>query len=191
AEAESELVAGFHTEYSGFRWLLFFMAEYGSMFAISGIAVGLFLGGWHTGLLPWELSQTFLGPIFGNVINGLVFVLKCWIGIFIMMWVRWTLPRLRIDQVMLTCLKYLLPISFVLLLGIGFWELAVPYLTFHISGNYYFSLAAIWKYGIAAVSVAALVMTGLKIWRTPSQAPPGGTGWASHAPKMPDETVKM
>ena len=93
------------------------------MFAISGIAVGLFLGGWHTGLVPWELSQTFLGPIVGNLINGLVFVVKCWGGIFIMMWVRWTLPRLRIDQVMLTCLKYLLPMSFVLLLGVCVWEL--------------------------------------------------------------------
>src|SRR5947199_294212 len=83
----------------------------------------------------------------------LVFVLKCWVGIFIMMWVRWTLPRLRIDQVMLTCLKYLLPMSFVLLLGVGVWELAVPYLTFQVADGYYFSLAAIWKYGIAAVSV--------------------------------------
>jgi NADH-quinone oxidoreductase subunit H len=191
AEAESELVAGFHTEYSGFRWLLFFMAEYGSMFAISGIAVALFLGGWHIGLVPWELSQTFLGPIIGNLINGLVFVLKCWGGIFVMMWVRWTLPRLRIDQVMLTCLKYLLPASFVLLLGVCAWEIMVPRLTFRLGGTTYFSLAAVWKYGIAVASVVWIVLTCVKIWRTPSQAPPGVTGWAQHAPKMPGETVKM
>jgi NADH-quinone oxidoreductase subunit H len=124
AEAESELVAGFHTEYSGFRWLIFFMAEYGSMFAVSGIAVLLFLGGWHLGFVPGDLSA-YLG-LAGTVINVLVFLVKGWLLVFVMMWVRWTLPRLRIDQVMMTCLKYLLPISCVLLLGVCVWELLVP-----------------------------------------------------------------
>jgi NADH-quinone oxidoreductase subunit H len=124
AEAESELVAGFHTEYSGFRWLIFFMAEYGSMVAASGLACLMFLGGWHTGLLPFDLS-TKLGW-FGNLISVLVFVTKCYLLVFVMMWVRWTLPRLRIDQVMMTCLKYLLPISCALLLGVSLWQLGVP-----------------------------------------------------------------
>ena len=125
AEAESELVAGFHTEYSGFRWLILFMAEYGTMFAVSGIATVLFLGGWNTGLVPGELSE-LLGPIVGNVINVLIFIFKGFMLVFVMMWVRWTLPRLRIDQVMMACLKYMLPISCVLLLGVSFWQLAVP-----------------------------------------------------------------
>src|SRR5262249_49094605 len=99
AEAESELVAGFHTEYSGLRWSFFFMAEYASMFAVSGIAILLFLGGWNSGLLPFELTDTF-GTIAGNAINAIVFIVKCWILVFVMIWVRWTLPRLRIDQVM-------------------------------------------------------------------------------------------
>jgi NADH-quinone oxidoreductase subunit H len=128
AEAESELVAGFHTEYSGFRWLILFMAEYGSMFAVSGIATLMFLGGWHTGLWPWELSNTdnWFWLTLGNLINVLVFITKGFLLVFVMMWVRWTLPRLRIDQVMMLCLKYMLPISCSLLLGVSLWQLAVP-----------------------------------------------------------------
>ena len=124
AEAESELVAGFHTEYSGLRWSFFFMAEYASMFAVSGIAILLFLGGWNSGLLPFDPANK-LG-LAGNVLNVLVFIVKCWVLVFVMMWVRWTLPRLRIDQVMMTCLKYLLPISCALLLGVSIWRLAFP-----------------------------------------------------------------
>jgi NADH-quinone oxidoreductase subunit H len=123
AEAESELVAGFHTEYSGFRWLIFFMAEYGSMFAISGIAVLLFLGGWSTGVLPFDPANKFV--VLGNLFNLAIFILKGWVLVFVMMWVRWTLPRLRIDQVMMTCLRYLLPISCVLLIGVCIWQLAL------------------------------------------------------------------
>ena len=125
AEAESELVAGFHTEYSGFRWLILFMAEYGSMFAVSGIATLLFLGGWNLGILPFELSETWLGWV-GNLINVVVFLVKGFLLVFVMMWVRWTLPRLRIDQVMMTCLKYLLPISCALMLGVSVWQLIFP-----------------------------------------------------------------
>ena len=122
AEAESELVAGFHTEYSGLRWSFFFMAEYGSMFAVSGIATLLFLGGWHLGFTP-DLRQLFGWP--ANFLGVAIFIVKAWLLVFVMMWVRWTLPRLRIDQVMLTCLKYLLPISCALLLGVSLWQVFV------------------------------------------------------------------
>src|SRR6478752_1580593 len=91
AEAESELVAGFHTEYSGLRWSIFFMAEYGSMFAVSGAAAILFLGGWHTGFLPFEPSERFGWA--GHVLNVLVFIAKGWLLVFVMMWMRWSLPR--------------------------------------------------------------------------------------------------
>ncbi len=132
AEAESELVAGFHTEYSGFRWLVIFMAEYGSMFAVSGIANIMFLGGWSLGLpFEWtELLGGFIGEVpglwLGNFINVVVFLFKGWFLVFVMMWVRWTLPRLRIDQVMMTCLKYLVPISCVLVMGVCLWNLLIP-----------------------------------------------------------------
>ena len=129
AEAESELVAGFHTEYSGFRWLVIFMAEYGSMFAVSGIATHHVPGRLeHRPAVRADrlfgalyVSASMLGVILGNVINVVVFIVKGWLLVFVMMWVRWTLPRLRIDQVMMMCLKYLIPISCVLLLGVSVW----------------------------------------------------------------------
>lgn len=125
AEAESELVAGFHTEYSGLRWSFFFMAEYSSMFAVSGIAAILFLGGWN-GPIP---ITSFLGidEIYaGRFIGMLNFMGKAFFLVFIMIWIRWTLPRLRIDQVMKTCLKYLLPMSCALLLATAVWPLVFP-----------------------------------------------------------------
>jgi NADH-quinone oxidoreductase subunit H len=125
AEAESELVAGFHTEYSGFRWSMFFLAEYGSMFAVSGLAALLFLGGWHTGFLPFEPSTEW-GFWPGNLLNVAVFIGKCSALVTVMIWMRWSLPRLRIDQVMMTCLQYFLPISCVLLVGVCLWLLLAP-----------------------------------------------------------------
>lgn len=129
AEAESELVAGFHTEYSGIRWSYFFMAEYASMFAVSGIAVVMFLGGWHTGLISTAAEESMRATTAGNYLVNLagmlVFSFKACLLVFLQMWVRWTFPRLRIDQVMTTCLKYLLPISCFLLLGTAIWPLAV------------------------------------------------------------------
>ncbi len=127
AEAESELVAGFHTEYSGLRWSVFFMAEYGSMFLVSGLGVILFFGGWH-GPLPifdWLGMSTSSSPFvqflaqLGGCIN---FMFKAVVGVTLMMWVRWTLPRLRIDQVITTCLKYCVPIAAVCFLGVVLWQ---------------------------------------------------------------------
>ncbi len=161
AEAESELVAGFHTEYSGFRWLSLFMAEYGSMFAVSGIASLLFLGGWNTGVTPRDLTY-YLGPVVGNVLNVLVFIGKAWLLVFVMMWVRWTLPRLRIDQVMMTCLKYLLPISCVLLLGVSLWQLVMPT-----------AVLTYFRYPVAILAVGGLVLMVFRA-ATGSALPPMG-----------------
>jgi NADH-quinone oxidoreductase subunit H len=125
AEAESELVGGFHTEYSGIRWSYFFMAEYGSMFAVSGLAVLLYLGGWHSGVLPFEPADEF-GLWLGNALNLITFITKSSLLVLGMMWLRWSLPRLRIDQVMMTCLKYFTPIACGLLVGVCLWQLIVP-----------------------------------------------------------------
>jgi NADH-quinone oxidoreductase subunit H len=181
AEAESELVAGFHTEYSGLRWSFFFMAEYAAMFAVSGIATILFLGGWSTGipLLP-ELSTVLDWPYeylnVGNLINAVVFVLKVWLLVFVMMWVRWTLPRLRIDQVMMTCLKYLLPISCVLLLGVSLWEVLVRPLV----GPYF-------GYALAGACLVGVLFLAYKVITTPSKLPfPGvSTPWGPRYPSTP------
>lgn len=102
-EAESELVAGYHTEYSGMKFAMFFVAEYTNMFIISAVAATLFLGGWQGPFLPplaWFLLKSY----------GIIFVL---------MWVRWTLPRVRMDQMMKFAWKFLTPLAFLNLMISG------------------------------------------------------------------------
>ncbi len=126
AEAESELVAGFLTEYSGMRWSFFFLAEYASMYFVSVLAVILFLGGWWTGFGLDQWVTENIGGYPARVLGFLVLGLKATLLVVVQIWVRWTLPRLRIDQVMTTCLKYLIPIACFLFLGSTIWSLALP-----------------------------------------------------------------
>lgn len=102
-EAESELTAGFHTEYSGFGFSLFMIAEYANMFIVCAVATVLFFGGWH-------------GPFSGEYLGALWFLLKVFLLMLTMVWVRWTFPRVRFDQLMNLAWKYLIPFSLVNLL---------------------------------------------------------------------------
>lgn len=118
-EAESELVAGFATEYSGFRFLLFFMAEWGNLYVIGAVVTTLFLGGWQVPL--WTNN-----PVLLNLSQFGVFFLKAYFWVFVAMWVRATLPRVRVDQLMSMCWKYLVPIGFVNLIGTAVWMVVWP-----------------------------------------------------------------
>ena len=109
-EAESELVAGFHTEYTGMKFGLFFVGEYTNVFVVSLVFSTLFLGGWQTGIPA--LDDYIPGPI---VMYG-----KAWFIAIVMMWIRWTLPRLRVDQLMGFAWKLLLPAGLVSIAFIGF-----------------------------------------------------------------------
>lgn len=102
-EAEQELVAGFNIEYSGMRFAMFFLAEYMNLFLVSAIAATLFLGGWQGPLLP----------------SWLWFFLKTFFVIFVIIWFKWTYPRLRVDQLMEFCWKWLLPLAFLNLIVSG------------------------------------------------------------------------
>jgi NADH-quinone oxidoreductase subunit H len=149
-EAESELVSGFHTEYSGMRFSFFFLAEYAAMYVLSAVGVLLFLGGWY-GPIPvfwldlltgdgtvWAMSlvgvdpetaRWLLSPLMpGHFLNLAIreaigatnLLLKTGALLFLMLQIRWTLPRLRIDQVMYLCWKVLLPFTLVCFLGAAF-----------------------------------------------------------------------
>lgn len=115
-EAESELVAGYHTEYGGMRFALFFLSEYANMFAVSAIAATVFLGGWNSPFGDF-LSGPWWG-LFWFLAKGMAFI-------FVQMWLRWTLPRLRVDQLMYVGWKVLIPFSFVVVLGVGLWMMLV------------------------------------------------------------------
>ncbi len=116
-EAESELGAGYHAEYSGIKFAFFFLSEFVNMFIISALAVTIFLGGWLPFHIPgWEGFNNSMNYIPGPV----WFFLKTGVIIFLLMWFRWTFPRLRIDQILTLEWKYLLPISLLNLVLMAF-----------------------------------------------------------------------
>jgi NADH-quinone oxidoreductase subunit H len=119
-EAESELVMGAFTEYSGIRNLLFFMAEWGNLYLIGAIVTTLFLGGWQ---IPWALEEA---PVLRTALQFATFFLKSYFWVFVAVWLRWTLPRIRVDQMMVMCWKYLVPLAFANLMGTAVWMVVFP-----------------------------------------------------------------
>ncbi len=128
-EAESELVSGFHTEYTGMRFGLFFLSEYAAMYLVSGVAVVIFFGGWWAGIpilddIGLGENASPIEALGGFLLKAVVFVSKAVLLVFVQIWVRWTLPRVRLDQMMHICWKVLLPISLVCLVGSTLWHMA-------------------------------------------------------------------
>jgi NADH-quinone oxidoreductase subunit H len=127
--AESELVAGFHVEYSGFRWSMIMLAEYGMMLLVSFLGAMLFLGGWNTALpnigsvalADWTSGAP--GTISGHLWGAFWLISKALLTVGVQIWIRWTYPRLRIDQLMNLSWKYLTPAAIVLVLLSALWRL--------------------------------------------------------------------
>lgn len=123
-EAESELVGGFHVEYSGLRFAFIFLAEYSMMFLVGMIGVVLFLGGWNTPL-P-NIGSVKLALWTSGIGWGIFWTLIKTLGVVaVQIWIRWTLPRLRVDQLMSFCWKVLTPLAFLCMLISGLWRLGV------------------------------------------------------------------
>ena len=120
-EAESELVAGFHTEYSGFRWSLFFMAEYAAMVVVSAVAVTVYLGGWYFPFVH-QLTEAKGYHNLYVIVSLLIFLIKLLVILYLYFWLRWTLPRFRYDQLMDIGWKWLIPSA---LINIGTSALAI------------------------------------------------------------------
>jgi len=119
-EAETELVAGFVTEYTGVRYLVFFMAEWGNLYVIGALVTTLFLGG-------WQIPPVTNNAVLRAVLEFLTFFVKAYFWVVFAMWLRATLPRVRVDQLMAVCWKYLVPISFVNVLATALWVVVFPH----------------------------------------------------------------
>jgi NADH-quinone oxidoreductase subunit H len=132
-EAESELVAGYLSEYSGFRFALYFLVEFGNLWVMAAVAVTLFFGGWQVPFVTPDDYRNAFGPgafpataWWGlQAASMLVFVVKTLIVLNVIVWIRWTLPRIRIDQMMDLCWKYLVPAAFTMFVFTLGWQIAV------------------------------------------------------------------
>jgi NADH-quinone oxidoreductase subunit H len=166
AEAEQELVGGYHTEYSSMRFALFFLAEYAGMVTTSAVCVALFFGGWHLPWLEWAwaplrgdvdpLNPGITTSIIACVIRAIVFFTKTLVIIAIFMWVRWSLPRFRFDQILTLAWRALIPISLFLMMAtaVTIWVLGPR---FYLPGEFVSGRAAL-ALLVVNIGVIAIVM---------------------------------
>ena len=155
-EAESELVSGYNTEYSGMRFSYFFLVEWGNLWVMSALAVTMFLGGWQIpGLSPERFDALTGGTaVVAEIGSLLIFALKTLFFVFVVMWLRWTLPRIRIDQMMSMCWKYLVPASFAGVLFVAVWMLIVNAAPW---------LGVAMRFTLAAVGALPIAMFALRV----------------------------
>jgi NADH-quinone oxidoreductase subunit H len=123
-EAESELVAGYLTEYSGMRYLFFMFAEWANLWIIAAMATLCFLGGWQIPGVTFEAGVT--AGLGWQILSFCIFACKALVLVFLIIQVRWTLPRLRVDHLMAACWKYLVPLTLVCVTGVACWMVFVP-----------------------------------------------------------------
>ncbi len=169
-EAESELVAGFHTEYSGFRWSLFFMAEYAAMVIVSAVATTVYLGGWYFPFV-YQLTEAKGHHNLYVIVSLLVFLAKLGAILYLYFWLRWTLPRFRYDQLMDIGWKWLIPSA---LINIALSAVAI-FLVQALNGwrglrtieslNEQLNLTATGKGLMIAMGLIGLAVTGLLLAR--------------------------
>ena len=186
-EAESEIIAGYHTEYSGMRFGLFFLAEYLSVFAVSCVATALFLGG-GTPMPFVEFPTNFLGETtFSYVLVDLilipVFLGKVLFFIFLMFWIRVTLPRMRVDRLMNFAWKYLVPLAIVNILAAGVWyEIVIR------PGSWFLRN---WIWGTFWTSLILIPAVWIVFWlnRRTSASAPLGAEWPTVGPMRPEWTA--
>jgi NADH-quinone oxidoreductase subunit H len=142
-EAESELIAGYHTEYSAMKFSMFFIAEYANMVTASALMVTLFFGGWD---FPFTLKDNLSQSGLWTIITGIVFFLKVAAFLFVYMWIRWTLPRFRYDQLMSLGWKVMLPLALVYIVIIAGAVLALDA----------YGVPRDWRYGTALMILNAV-----------------------------------
>jgi NADH-quinone oxidoreductase subunit H len=183
-EAESEIIAGYHTEYSGMRFGLFFLAEYLSVFAVSCVATALFLGG-GTPLPFVEFPLNFLGETtFSYLLVDLIlipiFLAKVLAFIFLMFWVRVTLPRMRVDRLMNFAWKYLVPLAIVNILAAGVWYEIVIRPDSLLLRN--------WIWGTVWTSLILIPAIWVVFWlnRRTAASAPLGSEWPTVGPMRPE-----
>ncbi len=162
-EAESELVAGYLSEYSGFRFAMFFLAEWGNIWVLSAVATTLFLGGWQVPGVSAEAIDALRGdgtlPAAAwwgwNAVSMIVFTIKTIVLCNVVVWLRWTLPRIRVDQMMTLCWKYLVPAAFACFVFTLFWELA--------AGSAQ-GLERVTGFALTGVAVIVLALFAKRVW---------------------------